>query len=113
MTERMLITDANKALARRLFAEVFNAHSLARCDELYAPNYVPHSLPPGFSLDRDGTKQYLSHYLQAFPDLHWTIETMISPKGTWWRCAIPAGERITARCWASRQPESRRPRAPC
>jgi predicted SnoaL-like aldol condensation-catalyzing enzyme len=67
MTERMHLTDANKAIARRLFDEILNAHNLARSDQLYARNYVPHSLPPGFSADREGTKQFLSHISGPFP----------------------------------------------
>ena len=78
MTERRRISDENKVIARRLFDEVLNAHSLARCDDLYDPNYVAHSLPPGFSPDRDGYKQYISEFLQAFPDVHVTIEYMIA-----------------------------------
>ena len=78
MTERRRISDENKAIARRLFDEVFNAHNLALCDELIDPNYLPHSLPPGFSRDRDGYKQYISEFFQAFPDVHITIEYMIA-----------------------------------
>jgi len=78
MTERRRISDENKAIALRLIDEVLNAHNVARCDELYAPDYVPHSLPPGFSPDREGTKQYHSHYFQAFPDMDITVDGMIA-----------------------------------
>ena len=78
MTERRRISDENKAISRRLFEEVFDGHNVALCDELYAPDYVPHSLPPGFSPDREGTKQYLSEYIRAFPDVGWTIERMLA-----------------------------------
>ena len=78
MTERRRISDENKAIARRLSDEVFNAHNLARCDDLYDPNYVPNSLPPGFSPDREGVKQYHSQYFQAFPDMHLTVDGMIA-----------------------------------
>jgi predicted ester cyclase len=82
MTERRRISDENKALAMQLSDEVFNAHNLARCDDLYDPNYIANSLPPGFSPDREGMKQYLSAYFQAFPDFHVTIENMIA-EGDW------------------------------
>ena len=78
MTERMYLADANKAVARRLFDEVLNQHNPALIDKIYAPNYVPHSLPSGFSTDREGTKQFLSHYFHAFPDLQFTVEDMIA-----------------------------------
>ena len=82
MTERRRLSDENKAIAMRLFDEVLNAHSLALCDDLYDPNYVPHSLPPGFSPDREGVKQYHSQYFQAFPDMHLTVDGMIA-EGDW------------------------------
>jgi predicted ester cyclase len=82
MTERRRLSDENKDIALRLFHEVLNAHSLARCDDLYDPNYVPHSLPPGFSPDREGVKQYHSQYFQAFPDMHLSVDYMIA-EGDW------------------------------
>jgi steroid delta-isomerase-like uncharacterized protein len=82
MTERRRISDENKAIAMRLSDEVFNAHNLARVDDLYDPNYVHHSLPPGFSPSREGIKQYLSEYFQAFPDFHVTIDYMLA-EGDW------------------------------
>jgi len=82
MTERRRLSDENKAIALRLFDEVLNAHSLALCDDLYDPNYEPHSLPPGFSPDREGVKQYHRHYFQAFPDMHLTVDGMLA-EGDW------------------------------
>jgi steroid delta-isomerase-like uncharacterized protein len=82
MTERRRLSDENKAIALRLFDEVLNAHNVAHCDELYASDYVPHSLPPGFSSDREGVKQYHRQYFQAFPDMHLTVEGMIA-EGDW------------------------------
>src|SRR4051812_43780311 len=78
MTERRRLSDENKAIAMRLFEEVINAYNVARCDDFYAPDYVAHSVPPGFSPDREGIKQYHSHYFQAFPDMHLTIDGMIA-----------------------------------
>src|SRR3954471_4627338 len=82
MTERRRLSDENKAIAMRLFDEVLNAHNVARCDELYAADYVALSLPPGFSPDREGVKQYHSQYFQAFPDMHLTVDSMIA-EGDW------------------------------
>jgi steroid delta-isomerase-like uncharacterized protein len=78
MTERMLITDTNKAVVRRLFDEVLNQHNLALIDQLYAPNYVSHALPPALPANREGTKQFLGDYFRAFPDLQFSIEDMIA-----------------------------------
>ena len=82
MTERRRLSDENKDIALRLFHEVLNAHNLARCDDLYDPSYVAHSLPPGFSPDREGVKQYHGQYFQAFPDMHLTVDWMIA-EGDW------------------------------
>jgi predicted ester cyclase len=82
MTERRRISDENKDVALRLIEGVINAHNVARCDDLYAPDYVAHSLPPGFSPDREGIKQYHAQYFQAFPDMHLTVEWMIA-EGDW------------------------------
>src|SRR5262245_55060012 len=78
MTERRRISDENKAIARRLFDEVLNAHSVALCDDLYDPNYVANSLPHGFSPDREGVKQYHRQYFQAFPDMHLIVDGMVA-----------------------------------
>src|SRR3712207_9306941 len=78
MTERMPSTEANKAVARRLFDEVLNQHNPARIDELCAPNYVARIMPAELPADREGAKQFLSHYFSAFPDLQFTIEDMIA-----------------------------------
>jgi hypothetical protein len=42
------VSEENKALAHRVFEEVFNGGNLQAMDELYAPDYVHHdpSLPP-------------------------------------------------------------------
>ena len=82
MTERRRLSDENKAIALRLIDEVLNAHSLARFDDLYDPNYVSHALPPGFSPDREGMRQYHSQYFQAFPDMDITVDGMLA-EGDW------------------------------
>src|SRR5215216_3813434 len=82
MTERRRLSDENKAVALRLIDEVWNAHSLGRFDDLYDPNYVSHALPPEFSPDREGMKQYNSQYFQAFPDMDITVDGMIA-EGDW------------------------------
>jgi len=82
MTERRRLSDENKAIALQVIDEVWNAHSLARFDDLYDPNYVSHALPPGFSPDREGMRQYNIQYFQAFPDMDITVDGMIA-EGDW------------------------------
>ena len=74
-------TEQNKALARRLFEEVWNSKNLAVLDELVASNYVFHNSvqtlygPQGF-------KQFATTYHIAFPEAHFTIEDAIAEGDT-------------------------------
>ena len=70
-------TEDNKANARRFYEEVWNQRNLAITDELSAINFVDQSLqPPVHGLE--GLKRFISMYLTAFPDIHFTIEDLIS-----------------------------------
>jgi steroid delta-isomerase-like uncharacterized protein len=71
-------TEENKALIRCFYEEVFNKRNLAALDDFYAPDHIDHSLPPGFPVGPEGTKQAISTMLEGFPDLRITIEDMIA-----------------------------------
>ena len=71
-------TEENKALIRRFYEEVFNQRDLAALDEYYAPDHIDHTLPPGLTVDPEGTKQAIAMTLAGFPDLHVAIEDMIA-----------------------------------
>jgi steroid delta-isomerase-like uncharacterized protein len=72
-------TDENKALARRVFAEL-NGQSLQIVDEVMVPNYVHHdpSLPPDVQQGRDNYRNGVAMFYSAFPDLTCTIEDQIA-----------------------------------
>ncbi len=82
-------TEENKALSRRLIEEVWNQGNLAVIDELTAPNYVDHD-PTGPIQGPEGMKQFVSMYLTAYPDTHFTIEDQIAE-----------GDRVVTR-WTAR-----------
>jgi steroid delta-isomerase-like uncharacterized protein len=64
-------TEDNKALVRRWY-EDFNQRNLAMY-ELFTPEFVYHT--PSMTLHGlDEFKQFLSHYLTAFPDARFTVE---------------------------------------
>ena len=71
------MSDA-KQLSRRIFEEVWNNKNTAAIDELVATDYVHHDpQSPKFSDGVEGYKQLVAHYLNAFPDAHFTIDQEI------------------------------------
>ena len=70
-------TQQNKAIATRLFEEVWNSKNLAVLDELLAPNFVFHNSVQTF-YGSDGFKQFATTYHTAFPETHFTIEDVIA-----------------------------------
>jgi steroid delta-isomerase-like uncharacterized protein len=75
----------NVPLVRRIFDEVFNQHSLAVVDELYAADFCYHA-PRLPDLDREDLKQEFSAYLAAFPDTRVSVEDIFG-----------AGDRVATR----------------
>jgi predicted ester cyclase len=67
-----------KTFIRRFYEEVFNKRNLATIDDFIAPDHVDHTLPAGFPVGPEGTKQAIGMTLSGFPDLHITIEDMIA-----------------------------------
>ena len=71
--------EANKAVARRYFEEVWGQGRLEVADELIAPHYVFHdpadpAMPPGPA----GAKQMVGAFRAAFPDLQVIVEDLIA-----------------------------------
>ena len=65
----------DKKVSRRIFEEVWNDKNIAVLDELVAADYVHHDpQSPKFSDGREGYKQLVAYYLNAFPDSHFTID---------------------------------------
>jgi predicted ester cyclase len=82
------VSDANKELVRRHFEEIFNRRNLEVCDEMMAEDYVEHAAAP-FSESAPGRvdgpeamRQNADWLLAQFPDLHMTIEAIISEEDT-------------------------------
>ncbi len=79
-------TETNKAIVSRFFEEVFNKRNLALVEEFVAPNYTNHSSPIQIS-GPEGAKRTIAAELEAFPDLHTTIEDIIAE-----------GDKVVVRC---------------
>ena len=75
--------EENKAQYRRTFEEVFNQGNLAIVDDLVAPDFLNHEVPPGMnSRGPDSTRQIVRMLRTAFPDLHVTIEDLVADQDT-------------------------------
>ncbi len=66
----------NVAASRRFIEEAFNHGELGVIDEIAADDFIDHD-PMAGDQDREGAKQSIAGYRQAFPDLHCTIEDII------------------------------------
>ena len=76
--------EANKAVSRRFFVEIFSQGNLAVADEIIAPNHVnggPGALP-GLPNGPEGSKMQVSFYRNAFPDTHFTVDEQIAEGDT-------------------------------
>ena len=71
-------TQANEAVVRRIFDDIYNRGNLAAVDEIFAADYVDHSAPPGFPAGLESFKQSFSMFRAAFPDIHVAVEDVIA-----------------------------------
>ena len=74
-------TMKNKEVIRRFDEEIINQRNLAALDEFVAQDVIDHNVPPGFPPGIEGKRRFLSLFLNAFPDLHITIEGDIIAEG--------------------------------
>jgi predicted ester cyclase len=71
--------QANKAVARRVFEEVFNKGDLAVISELFLPGHVGHSASRGpDSRGNEEFGRFVTRFRTAFPDIHATVEDQIA-----------------------------------
>ena len=84
------MSEENKALVSRIHEELFEKHNVSIIDEVCTPDYVDHSIPPDQDQGREGSKQMLTMFLSAFPDMKMSVEDMIAE-----------GDKVVARGTAS------------
>lgn len=73
------MSQENKAIARRFYAEVFGQGNMSVVDDLIASDFVDHNPPgPGFAPGREGVKQVVGMFRSAFPDLQFAAEDQIA-----------------------------------
>ena len=74
-------TEQNKATSRRWYLEIFNQNQLAVADEIHTVSYAnhdPYAPPGGFGLGPQATKNVVTLYRAAFPDVHFTVDEQIA-----------------------------------
>ncbi len=76
--ETAMSVEENKTLVRRWLEEGSNQGNATIIDELMAPDFVDHHLPPGVPPNAEGHKAWLQVARAGFPDIHIAIEDMIA-----------------------------------
>ncbi|HEY97231.1 MAG TPA: ester cyclase [Dehalococcoidia bacterium] len=77
----MSVEEKNKEVVRRVTEEVFNGKNMSVLDELVSPDYVYHGAFGDFR-GREGLKEIITAYHQAFPDIHATIDQILAEGDT-------------------------------
>lgn len=69
-------TEANKALIRSYYEEVWNKHQPSAADRFVATNFIEHNprLPQGLA----GRKQFVAAVLAAFSDYHGELQELLA-----------------------------------
>jgi predicted ester cyclase len=102
-------TEQNKAALRRLYEEAINKGNLAVLSEVMAPDYIYHGVGGVELKGSEGFGKYVTMLRTAFPDLKFTLVTVIAEgdyvahrftltgthKGDL-RGIAPTGKRVTA-----------------
>ncbi len=82
--------EANKAIIRRYFDEVWNGGNLDLIDQFFAPDYVNHSPSPGQGQGSAALKALIAMFRGAAPDLRITVDDLLAE-----------GDRVASR-WTAR-----------
>ncbi len=75
-----MLSETNKTVSRRFFEEVFGKGKLNVLDEIVAKNHINSGPgnPPGLVPGIEGTKQLVTMYRNAFPDIRFTVDEQIA-----------------------------------
>lgn len=102
--------SAKKQVYRRFVEEVINKGNLSIIPELYHPDYVDHSAPPGAPQGLSVFEQVAAipqMFRGAFPDVHFTIEDMVE-EGDWVATRVTGRAQHLARPFMGVPPTGRR-----
>lgn len=79
------MSESDRQLVARFYADVINAKRLDVLDELVADDFIEHGSPP--TTGRDGFRAFLADLVEGLPDVELSVED--------W---IVEGDRVVARC---------------
>jgi predicted ester cyclase len=68
--------EKNKAVAMRVFEEIFNQKKPEVASEIYSPEFINHGLHRDFSLQED--QAAARSEIKAFPDIHMTVALAVA-----------------------------------
>jgi predicted SnoaL-like aldol condensation-catalyzing enzyme len=71
-----------RAIVQRYFDRLLNQHDLSVCDEVLAPAYVDHDVPPDTPPGSSSTKAFVAALIDDFPDIQVRIEDMLAETNT-------------------------------
>lgn len=70
--------EGNKAIVQRWVTEILDQGNLVGLERYVGSASVDHGVLPGMAADREGTRQLLRVYRQAFPDMRVHVDDMIA-----------------------------------
>jgi predicted ester cyclase len=85
------MSEANKALIRRLVEEIQNQHNVNAFDEFFAPSFVNYDPLPGLPGTLEGAKQLHRILFAAFPDIKMTIHDQATEGDKVWTRKTASG----------------------
>jgi len=104
--------EENKATDYRFVAEVLTAHNLEVLPELVHEDFVELNPVPGQGPGREGLRDFLKVFFEAFPDLAWTPQDAVAEGdkvAAWWTWegthqgeffgVPPSGRRVKVEAW--------------
>ncbi len=68
----------NEATVRTWLEEAWNKGNIDEHAHIFSPSYTFPELPPPFGTGSEGLLKFVRAFRAAFPDLHWTIEDVIT-----------------------------------
>lgn len=70
--------EQNEATVRTWCEEAWNKGNVESQAHIFAPDYTWAELPPPFGTDSKGLMSFVEAFRAAFPDLHFSLEDMVS-----------------------------------